>query len=312
MLKTVLSVELPVGEMLQIKKQSLTNGDSPKRLSVVTGTHGDELEGQYVCYELIRRIEEEREKLNGTVDIYPALNPLGIDSSIRSVPLFDVDLNRMFPGNPNRSLPSFMANRIVRELDGSDLCIDIHSSNIFLREVPQVRINEIDQEELVPLAKRINIDFIWVHGEATVLESTLAYSLNHIGVPTLVVEMGVGLRLTREYGDRLVDGIFTMMKDMGMWRGETVEPKPSTVSIDPEEICFLNAPVPGLFIPAAAHNSELQAGDKIGAIVDPFTGKIKKTLTAEADGWLFTLREFPNVYEGSLVARMLRRGGAHE
>ena len=56
-----------------------------KRICVITGTHGDELEGQYVCYELARRINAHPELLHGIVDIYPALNPLGIDSITRSV-----------------------------------------------------------------------------------------------------------------------------------------------------------------------------------------------------------------------------------
>ena len=39
------------------------------------------------------------------------------------------------------------------------------------------------------------------------LESTLAYSLNEAGVPTLVVEMGIGLRLTPAYCEQLADGL---------------------------------------------------------------------------------------------------------
>ena len=31
-----------------------------KRICVVTGTHGDELEGQYVCYELNRILREQK------------------------------------------------------------------------------------------------------------------------------------------------------------------------------------------------------------------------------------------------------------
>lgn len=53
--------------------------DSPsknmKRISIVTGIHGDELEGQYVCFELQQRINKEKEKLTGIIDIYPAINP---------------------------------------------------------------------------------------------------------------------------------------------------------------------------------------------------------------------------------------------
>ena len=52
MIKTVASVGLPVDEMLEIKKNRLVpNGaltGKEKRISIVTGIHGDELEGQYV------------------------------------------------------------------------------------------------------------------------------------------------------------------------------------------------------------------------------------------------------------------------
>ena len=40
---------------------------------------------------------------------------------------------------------------------------------------------------------------MWVHGAATVLEATFAHSLNMIGTPVFVVEMGVGMRVTKEY-----------------------------------------------------------------------------------------------------------------
>ena len=59
MIKTVTSLELPVGERLMIKKNVIKPEQctgKEKRFCVVTGTHGDELEGQYVCYELNRRI----------------------------------------------------------------------------------------------------------------------------------------------------------------------------------------------------------------------------------------------------------------
>ena len=40
-------------------------------------------------------------------------------------------------------------------------------------------------------------------------------------------------------------------------------------------------------------------------IADPLTGQIRDTLQSTADGLLFTRREYPVVYEGSLIARIL-------
>lgn len=236
MIETVASVGLPIDEKLMIQKNRLVPEGGlkggEKRISIVTGTHGDELEGQYVCYELQRRIKENIGCLTGIADVYPAINPLGIDSITRGIPGFDLDMNRIFPGSQDGSMPEYIASKIIGDLSGSAAVIDIHASNIFLEEIPQVRINELSRDVLVPLAKLLNIDYIWVHSSATVLESTLAYSLNVIGTPTLVVEMGVCMRITKNFGDRLVDGIFALMKKLGIWSGDVITPKEPIISED--------------------------------------------------------------------------------
>ena len=308
MVETVVSVGFPVDETLRIKKNrlipegGLKGGE--KRVSIVTGTHGDELEGQYVCYELQRRIREHYDCLTGIVDVYPALNPLGIDSITRGIPAFDLDMNRIFPGSENGSMPEYIAAKIVEDLSGSTMVIDIHASNIFLQEIPQVRINTLTKETLVPYAKLLNIDYIWIHSAATVLESTLAYSLNSIGTPTLVVEMGVGMRITKAYGNQLVDGILVLMKELGIWRGETITPKEPIISED-GEVSFINAGKSGVFVPNVEHWKDVKKGDHIGDILNPLTGEIEESIHAQVDGIVFTLREYPIVSEGSLIARIL-------
>ena len=193
MVETVVSMGLPVDERLEIKKNRLMpeeTSDNMKRIGIVTGTHGDELEGQFVCYELNQRIQKHPEYLHGIVDIYPAFNPLGIDSITRGIPMFDLDMNRIFPGSEEGPMMETMVSRLMSDLKGADMCIDIHASNIYLEEMPQVRINEETADQLVPYARLLNVDFVWIHAAATVLESTLAYSLNMIDVPTLVVRDG--------------------------------------------------------------------------------------------------------------------------
>ncbi|MCQ2508845.1 MAG: M14 family metallopeptidase [Lachnospiraceae bacterium] len=317
MIKTIAKVALPVDEVLAIKKNRIlpegvkegkskkTKKEALKRISIVTGIHGDELEGQYVAYELQRRINEKKECLKGIVDIYPAMNPLGIDSITRGIPAFDLDFNRLFPGNIDGNMTEYLAAGIIDDVKGSDCVIDIHASNIYLTEIPQIRINELHQDWLVPLAEQCNMDFIWVHGAATVLESTFAYSLNSIGTPVLVVEMGVGMRITKTYGDQMVEGILSLMKHMGMWTGETVTPRKPIISTDWRDVSYLNASTGGLFVPKAKHSEMLKKGDIIGEIVDPLQGIVLDTIEAPVEGLLFTIRDYPVVEEGSLLGRML-------
>lgn len=311
MIKTVVKIDLPVDEKLEIKKRriqpDLYDKKKKKRISIVTGIHGDELEGQYVCYELARRIDANKEHLKGIVDIYPAINPLGIDSITRGIPAFDLDMNRLFPGNSEGNMTEYLASQVIKDLSGSDVVMDIHASNIYLTEIPQIRINELHEETLVPMAEKSNVDFIWVHGASTVLESTLAYSLNSTGTPCLVVEMGVGMRITKEYGDQLVDGIFSLMKSMDIWDGEVKEARKPIISRDYEDVSFLNASTGGLFVPKVSHWEELKKGDLVGEIIDPLSGQVLDSIESPVDGILFTIREYPIVDEGSLIGRLLRK-----
>lgn len=310
MIKTIASVALPVDETLAIKKRRIQpkkKTKDMKRISVVTGIHGDELEGQYVCFEVAKRIEAEMENLTGIVDIYPAMNPLGIDSITRGIPAFDLDMNRLFPGNIDGNMTEYLAAEIIKDVSGSDVVVDIHASNIYLTEIPQIRINELHEDVLVPMAKKSNVDFVWVHGASTVLESTFAYSLNSTGTPCLVVEMGVGMRITKEYGDQLVEGIFNLMKDLGIWKGKVKRVRKPIISKDPEDVSYLNASVGGLFIQKVNHWEKLKKGDLIGQIIDPLSGKILDDVLSPVDGLLFTIREYPIVDEGSLVGRLLRK-----
>lgn len=134
---------------------------------------------------------------------------------------------------------------IIEDLQGADICIDIHSSNIYLRELPQIRMSVPTMETLLPYGKLLNVDFIWVHESATVLESTLAHSLNSIGTKTLVVEMGVGMRITQAYGKQLFDGILNLMQALGMWRGKVPAVREPIVSLD-GAVEFLNSDAAGI------------------------------------------------------------------
>lgn len=307
MIKTIVSTALPINERFAIRKNIIKNGKGNRRVCIVTGTHGDELEGQMVCYLVAKHLNEHLDLFDGTVEIYPALNPLGIDTIQRGIPNFDLDMNRIFPGNPNGTIAEQAAHLIVEDLKGADLVFDIHSSNLYLRETPQVRINVLNEKELVPLAQRLNIDFVWVHDAATVLESTLAHSLNSTGTKCLVAELGVGQRINHKMCNRLTLGIFNLMKDLGMWKGDIQQSLISNpIVCKGDNVEFLNAATSGIFITELKCGVVVAEGEEIGQIVEPMTGTVLSRVISPVEGYMFTIRAYPIVYEGSLMARIFR------
>jgi predicted deacylase len=310
---SILTLQLPYREQLHVHR-TIFDGGGTARVAVVAGIHGDELEGLYVCHRLAawfeRLAETQPRALRGRVDIIPAMNPLGIDTLERFVPVFDADLNRNFPGDPGGLLPQRIAAAAIAALSGAALVIDIHASNIFLREIPQVRINQDFAARLVPLARGMNVDLIWLHGSVTVLEATIAHSLNSRGTPCLVVEMGVGMRITPDFTDQLLTGILNTCRTLGVLAAELELEPPSHLPLvaDDTNVHYLNAETSGLFVPTVDHWMALHRGESLGRIISPHHGAVLAEVRSPVDGVLFTLREYPAVYEGSLMARIMAGG----
>ena len=311
---SIVTLQLPYREELHLRRTTFRGGAGP-RVAVIAGIHGDELEGLYVCHRLAAWLEQLAEThphaLRGCVDIIPAMNPLGIDTLERFVPVFDADLNRNFPGDAEGLLPQRLAAAAMRALSGAALVLDIHASNIFLREIPQVRINQDFAATLVPLAQGMNLDLIWLHGAVTVLEATVAHSLNSQGTPCLVVEMGVGMRITPSFTEQLLVGILSVWRQLGVLAADLQLEAPTHAPLiaDDHNVHYLNADTSGLFVPSIEHWMAVRRGERLGSIISPHRGGVLSEVQSPVDGVLFTLREYPAVYEGSLLARIMATGG---
>jgi predicted deacylase len=294
--ESILGLRLPYREELHLRRTVFEGGDGP-RVAVVSGIHGDELEGLHVCHRLAAWLEQlvasRPRALEGRVELYPAMNPLGIDTLQRFVPVFETDLNRSFPGHPEGALPQRIAAAAIDALSGAALVIDIHASNIFLREIPQVRINQDFAERLVPMAETMNVDLIWLHGAVTVLEATIAHTLNSRGTPCLVAEMGVGMRVTPAYTEQLVAGILHLWRHLGVLARDVALPTVThrPLVADDGNVHYLNAATSGLFIPEVDHWIGVARGQLLGRIVSPHGAAVLSEVRSPVDGVLFTLRE---------------------
>jgi predicted deacylase len=195
----------------------------------------------------------------------------------------------------------------MRRLEGAALVIDIHASNVYLREIPQVRIARAFEARLVPIARHMNLDLIWVHEAVTVLEHTIAHSLNQRGTPCLVVEMGVGMRITPAFADQVATGILHVARELGaLAPGLALAAAPHRPLVANDgNVHYLNAETSGMFVPCVEHWIAVRRGELLGRIVSPLAGQVLSEVRSPVDGVLFTLREYPLVYEGSLLARLM-------
>lgn len=308
MIETVMTAQMPVGLPIKIKKNRLepdTIQENMPRLSIVAGVHGDELQGQYICYELIRRIKEERENLKGIVDVYPCVAPMALEIRKRNAP-GALDMNAMFPGSHHGHTIEYMAAEVIEDLKGSDFCIDIHSSDIFIRELPQIRVPENAGKKVTELAQKSGIPVLWMNSNSSsVWEGSLAYSLRRKGIPNLVIESGIALKIDYEYCKKVIDGIFQMMKELEVFEGE-VSPTKKTVTVKKNDVEVVHCNTSGIFIPKIQIGSFVRENQVLGCIVRPILGAELEEVKSSCDGMIFSLREYPAVCEGELLARICK------
>ena len=313
MIETIARVNLMVNEVLKIKKNRLVPDvltGNERRICLVSGIYGNELQGQFVCYEVTRRIKEDYKSLKGIVDIYPAINPLAMEAKSREIPGSELDMNELFPGAKSGAIGEYAASCLIDDVisssDGpkAEFCLDIHGSNMYLNEILQIRINDDVVDDVMPYAAKLNTDMVWVHPSTQVKSGSLVYELNRRGVASCVAFACTANKIDQQSGNKLVDGIFALMKHMGMWEGEVNSVRNPMVAYD-NQVAYLNSETSGIFIPNVGIHERVEAGMRIGSVVDVLTGSDQEVIIAPRSGLVTAIREYPSIEMGSLLARIV-------
>ena len=97
------------------------------------------------------------------------------------------------------------------------------------------------------------------------------------------------------------------MSDLGIWSGPAGEVSNPIVSSD-GEVAIVHGNKSGVFMPAVEHWIGICKGDRLGDILNVYTGEIEEEIYSPVSGMVFTLREYPVVSAGSLIARILGGG----
>jgi predicted deacylase len=304
----VFSFKTPVGPPVEIIRHTFSSqlAQPTKRISLVTGLHGDELEGLYICHQLMETLKklEEKNSLKGEVHIYPAVNPQALETGTRLWPFFATDINRAFGEQNTPSLVTETSRALLEDIKAnSDLVVDFHASNLHLMELPQIRIIEGFEKKLLPLAQLCNVDLIWVHPHAEIFESTLGYNLNKAKIPTLVIETGICLRIHKNYCDQIVRGILNLLQQTGIIEAPCTDVATPKL-VQPKNVAMIQAKNAGLFVKQVEVGQTLNEGDKIGDLIDPVQGKILEEIFSPCSGLVFTLREYPLAGQGAPLARI--------
>ena len=303
----ICSAGMPTGERVDIVRRRFTNGDGP-RVALVAGVRGDTPEGVRVAHIVASHLQEHHDQINGTVDVYPCVNPLAAHRGIRRWPFFDQDLNRRFPGRSGAHAPDQVAAKLVEDLAGVQQLVEVRGAHPAFTEALQAQVRGGDQEA-AELARHTNVEVVWARNPGPAAPSTLVYQFPR----SIVLEGGTGNRLTAGIAESLANGVLNLLNVLKVlpddalpfhWAG-VARPK----LVKDAEVQRLRAEVGGLFLPVVRPWGPVGQGDLIGEVVDPIGGRLLEEVRSPIAGRVLALREQPVVLPGTMVARVVAGEG---
>jgi predicted deacylase len=304
-MSAVIQVELPSGDELAIIRWRFgCGGPGVPRVAIVAGIRGDAPEGIRVAHQVARALEKLEDRLTGLVDVYPCANPLGAHQGSRLWPFFDVDLNRLFPGNEHGHQPDRVAHALCNDVRGATQVVELRGAREAFSEVIHAQVRERDVAS-AELALGANAALVWARKPGPAATRTFAHQFPG----SIVLEGGTGNRLTSGVGKELEEGVIHLLTQVGVlaeadlpfhWAALN---RPVIVTDD--QVFRVRAERSGLFLPEFGVWSEVGEGAVLGTVIDPESGGVLESILSPCAGRVMAVREHPVVYPGTMVARVV-------
>jgi len=296
------TIDLPMARLYTHSKMGLPvhvvhGKQAGPTLFVSAAIHGDEING----VEIIRRLLCNRSinRIKGTLLAIPVVNPYGFIQHSRYLP-DRRDLNRSFPGSPKGSLASRIAHLFMQEIVRR--CthgIDIHTGSNYRSNLPQIR-TDLEDEENLRLANAFGTPMIIHSG---IRDGSLREAVAEHGIPVLLYEAGEALYFNEAAIRAGVRGIVNVMRAIGMLpRSRKAKGQEPVIS---KKTSWVRAPRSGVFFKKATLGTLVHKGDALGIINDPL-GDESEAIQAPFTGVIIGQLTLPLVYEGDALVNLAK------
>jgi predicted deacylase len=241
-------------------------GSDGTRVTLIAGTHGDE--GPWSALAIKRLCAQPTASLKGRLRVIFTANALAAEVERRNSWIDSpnaVDLDGVFPGNPEGSHTERVAAALAPLIADSDVVIDMHGGGTWCINAFVKRFEGSEQ-----LAADLGAPFI---SKAPDKKGGLTTYAKGLGIKVVNVEVGGRSGDEMKWVERNVRGLERALYNLGVLALETA-PAPATKAIDVGPTQAMRAKVGGIFVPtlgAGAVGTIVPAGTELGKILDLHT-----------------------------------------
>jgi predicted deacylase len=301
--------ELADGSPVSLPVVTVSGAKDGPTFYLKAGIHGDEQTGIAICRGFLQGLDPAQ--LTGTVVAVPVANVPSYLTRTRGFlheERWLIDINRIFPGNPDGLLTERIASVLSEEFARhADFTIDLHSALAGCDIAPFVYIDPDDDDNgTFAVRERRGLAFGAPYayyskrgrklGTSDVSHSFGA-QLEALGIPSISAEMGESRRVSWDRVPLGIQGVRNVCIDMGMLDEAPVAsaaPRPF------RQISLVHAERGGGLRLDVDLEDEVEAGQPIGEVVDVF-GRQVEQLRAPVAGFILRAMRYGSIATGAEV-----------
>lgn len=281
-------------------------------LALIAGVHGMETAPQAALHRIRREIDPA--DISGAIIIVHRVNVESFRQRTAYLnPLDGKNMNRVFPGNVQGSMSERAAAAITHHvIDQADYLVDMHAGDANEDLAPYVYVPMTGDREqdvsTIALARAFGVGrYLPIDISTTDFEAPifLDFTAAVRGVTTITTETGSRGEAASWAVDLASNGVRGVLAHLGMTNKGPYLEQTAEVWLSAAEI--FPAPKNGFFAASVTSGAEVQEGDEIGRLFDPF-GDVIAIVSAPFDGWVNYVIATPPANEGDPLAMISRFG----
>ncbi|MCJ2519862.1 MAG: succinylglutamate desuccinylase/aspartoacylase family protein [Candidatus Thermoplasmatota archaeon] len=268
--------------------------------------HGDEVTGQASVWKLRDLIASTG--IRGRLTIVPVMNPLGFNYNVRGIPIATIDLNRLYPGDPEGSLSERITAKIWSISRQHEYIVDVHTAGWC---IPHILVDPVGGElksRVEEFTAASGITVLQEYEEERYRLQNLAASLPGVALKDGKVALTVELGGFKGIDWASVDAGFICLRNMlikaGLIKGrlEVVTSAP-VISEKGYRRTSIFSTMGGLLRYEVVPGAKVRRDDMIAEIRDVY-GRLKGEARAPTDGYIVSLNATSVVPSGGHLAEL--------
>lgn len=292
-----------------LRIQGYRFGKGEKAACIVGALRGNEVQQLYVCSQIVKTLSELERRgsivHNKEILVIPSVNSASLNIGSRFWAMDKTDINRMFPGYNMGETTQRIAAGLFESIKGYNYGIQFASFYMQGDFIPHVRMMDTGYQN-PSLANLFGLPYVVICSPKPYDTTTLNYNWQIWETSAFSVYTSATDRIDEASAKQAVASVMRFLSRRGIIKYHGHSGYIASVVYE-KDMVPVKTKEAGIFRSLKKVNEEVNFGEVIAEIIDPYEGYVKMQIMAPTDGVVFFTHNEPLVMENTVVFKIIRK-----